>query len=908
MSQRMDNLQTLLNKHWHHLSTDEVIELFDTDVEKGLDLFEVQSRAEVFGPNELTSSQGDSALKRFLIQFNQPLIYILLVSALTMFLLQEWVDAGVIFGVVLVNALIGFFQESKAIEAIESLSKMMTHEAVVIRSGLKKRVAASELVPGDIVLLVSGDKVPADLRLIKTRDLQVDESTLTGESLSVEKNNASLAQNTILAERFNMAYSSSLVTYGAGTGVVIAVGNNTEVGKISELISLTDVLMTPLTRKISEFSLLLLYIILVMAGFTFAVGMMHGETWLDMFMAAVALAVGAIPEGLPAAVTITLAIGVSRMAKHHAIVRRLPAVETLGSTTIICSDKTGTLTQNQMTVKELLAGEQRFSLTGSGYQPDGEFMLDGEVVEAAHDDTLMELLRAGLVCNGSRLIKNEEGWQLEGDPTEGGIIVSALKSGLSAETVAKEMPTVDIIPFESHYQYMASLHDRADKPQRVYLKGSFESLAMRSSYSLNKAGEQIPFDEKKVEQQLEKMAEQGMRLLAFAYLDLPEHKTVIKHEDIQSGFTFLGLQGMIDPPRVEAITAVHACQKAGIQVKMITGDHAVTASAIACQMGLKGCEKKDVVVTGKRLSMLSDQELVELIERTVVFARVNPEQKLRLVEALQLKGHVVAMTGDGVNDAPALHRADIGIAMGRSGTEVSKEAADMVLTNDNFSAIERAVEEGRGVFDNIIKFITWTLPTNIGEGLVIMAAVLAGVTLPILPVQILWVNMTTAVLLGLMLSFEPKEKEIMLRSPRKPNAPLLTHVLLFRIILVGLLLLAGVFGLFEVALSRGASVMEARTIAVNVFVFGELFYLFNCRSLTLPVSKIGFFSNPWLLVGVSSMALLQLLFTYSPVMNHLFQTAPIGLMDWGQIFFVSFIIYFSVKLEKYYRLRRSKDG
>ncbi|PCI21842.1 MAG: carbonate dehydratase [Piscirickettsiaceae bacterium] len=902
----MDNLQALLDKHWHHLPIDEVVELFDTDVEKGLDLFEVQSRTKAFGANELTSSKGDSALKRLLIQFHQPLIYILLVSALVMFLLQEWVDAGVILGVVLVNALIGFFQEAKAIEAIESLSKMMTHEAVVIRSGVKERIAASELVPGDIVLLVSGDKVPADLRLLKTRDLQVDESTLTGESLPVEKDNSSLAQDTILAERLNMAYSSSLVTYGAATGVVIAIGNDTEVGKISELISMTDVLMTPLTRKISEFSLQLLYIILVMAGLTFAVGMMHGESWLDMFMAAVALAVGAIPEGLPAAVTITLAIGVSRMAKHHAIVRRLPAVETLGSTTIICSDKTGTLTQNQMTVRELLAGELMFSLSGGGYQPEGQFMLNGEDVEATDYSTLMELLRAGLACNGSRLIKNEEGWQLEGDPTEGGIIVSALKSGLSADMIAEEMPTVDVIPFESRYQYMASLHNRAGKPQRVYLKGSFESLAMRSRYSLNQYGEQVAFDEKKVEQQLEKMAEQGMRLLAFAYLDLAENKTTIKHEDIQSGFTFLGLQGMIDPPRTEAVDAVHACQNAGIQVKMITGDHAVTALAIACQIGLKGCEKEDAVMTGKHLSTLSDQSLVELVERTVVFARVNPEQKLRLVEALQLKGHVVAMTGDGVNDAPALHRADIGIAMGRTGTEVSKEAADMVLTNDNFSAIENAVEEGRGVFDNIIKFITWTLPTNIGEGLVIMAAVLAGVTLPILPVQILWINMTTAVLLGITLSFEPKEKDIMRRSPRKSGAPLLSNVLLFRIILVGLLLLVGAFGLFELALARGASVMEARTVAVNVFVFGELFYLFNCRSLTQPMVKIGFFSNPWLLVGVSCMTLLQLFFTYSPLMNQLFQTAPIGLGDWAQIFFVSFIIYFSVKLEKYYGLIRAK--
>ena len=901
----MDHLQNLLDKLWHHLPIEEVSELFDTDPNDGLDLLEVQSRAEEFGANELTAAQGVSALKRFLIQFHQPLVYILVVSASVMFFLQEWVDAGVIFGVVLVNAFIGFFQEARAIKAIDALSKMMTHEAVVMRSGIKTRIAAAELVPGDIVLLRSGDKVPADLRLFKTRDLHIDESTLTGESLPVEKNHEQLKQETILAERVNMAYSSSLVTYGTGVGIVTATGNSTEVGKISELITLTDVLMTPLTRKISEFSLILLYIILVMAALTFIVGMMHGESWLEMFMAAVALAVGAIPEGLPAAVTITLAIGVSRMARHHAIVRRLPAVETLGSTTIICSDKTGTLTQNQMTVKGLLVGDRVFSVSGSGYQPEGQFQLDEKTIEPAQHIALMDLLKAGLICNGSRLFSTGEGWRLEGDPTEGALIASALKSGLSFETLSEEMPTIDTIPFESRYQYMATLHNRPDKPQRIYLKGSFESISACSNYINTELGEKDVFDAQKVEQQLEKMAEQGMRVLAFAYLDLAEHKTDISHEDIKSGFTFLGLQGMIDPPRPDAIKAVQACQTAGIQVKMITGDHAITASAIAFQIGLEGCDKKHAVITGKALTALSDSELVELADEAVVFARVSPEQKLRLVEALQLKGHVVAMTGDGVNDAPALHRANIGIAMGRAGTEVSKEAADMVLTNDNFSAIELAVEEGRGVFDNIVKFITWTLPTNIGEGLVIMTAVFVGATLPILPVQILWINMTTAVLLGLMLAFEPKEKGIMLRNPRKPNSPILSKVLLFRIVLVGVLLLSGAFGLFELALARGTSEAQARTVAANLFVFGELFYLFNCRSLTLPLSTIGFFSNRWLLAGVTGMVVLQLLFTYSTVMNQLFHTEPIGFIEWTQILLVSFAIYFSVKLEKRYQLKKN---
>ncbi|MFQ5756922.1 MAG: cation-transporting P-type ATPase, partial [Acidiferrobacterales bacterium] len=881
----------------------EVLELLETQPDTGLDTFEIGHRQERFGPNVLTQKKEQGPLMQFLLQIHQPLVYILLAATLITALLQEWVDSAVIFGVVLVNAVIGFLQEAKALEAIEALARTMTSEATVLRAGEKKRVPASELVPGDIVLLQSGDKVPADLRLIRTRELQIDESALTGESIPVEKRTETLGRDTILADRRNMVYSSTLVTYGTGTGVVTAIGDGTEIGRISELVSSAEVLVTPLTRKIAHFSGILLYVILGMAALTFVVGMLRGESWFDMFMAAVALAVGAIPEGLPAAVTITLAIGVAKMARRHAIIRKLPAVETLGSTTIICSDKTGTLTQNQMTVQQVMAGNEIFGVSGAGYVPQGTFERAGEPVDPSKSRALLECLRAGLLCNDSRLSQTENCWRVVGDPTEGALIASAAKVGLTSEQVSMELPRVDTVPFESQHQYMATLHSGGPGQARlVYVKGSVERILPRCTAALNAAAEPVELYVKEIKELAEEMAATGLRVLSFARRQLPPDSGTITHADVAVGLTFLGLQGMIDPPRPEAAKAVRMCQGAGIRVKMITGDHAGTAVAIARKLGLDN-DSEPAGITGQAIDRLSDAELTDKAEHTAVFARVVPEQKLRLVEALQAQGHVVAMTGDGVNDAPALRRADIGIAMGIAGTEVAKEAADMVLADDNFSSIEAAVEEGRGVFDNLIKFITWTLPTNIGEGLVIMAAVFAGVTLPILPVQILWINMTTAVLMGLMLAFEPKEVGIMERPPRNPRTPILSGVLVFRIWLVGVLLLAGAFGLFEWELSKGTSDEVARTVAVNVFVMGELFYLFNCRSLTRSMFVLGVFSNHWLLAGVGLMAVLQVLFTYAPAMNRMFQSAPIDLVSWAWIVAVGVVIYGVVGVEKWLQRR-----
>ena len=904
-------METLIERLWHHTSADEVVELLTTDSDKGLDRFEVEARQLHFGPNAIPVRGGPGPLIRFLLQFHQPLLYILLAAAAITAFLDEWIDAAVIFSVVLVNAIIGYLQESKAAKALEALAQTTLTEARVIRSGETRNVPSTELVPGDIVLLQSGDKVPADVRLLRSRDLQVDESALTGESVPVQKKALELELETPLAERRNMSYASTLVTYGQGRGVVVAIGAKTEVGRISELISTADVLETPLTRKITKFSRLLLVVILLLAAVTFAIGVWRGQSRIEMFMAAVALAVGAIPEGLPAAVTITLAIGVGRMARRRAIIRKLPAVETLGSTTVICSDKTGTLTVNQMTVREIWAAGQHLTTSGRGYEPSGAIQTDGgEAFSLEANAAASQCLLCGLLCNDSQLVRSESRWDVHGDPTEGALLAVAGKAGLDGKIAGENSPRLDTIPFESQHQYMATLHKTSsDEDRRAYVKGSVEVVLSKCSGALNPSGETIPLDADEVHRQVEAMAAKGLRVLAFAGKHAAPETDDITHADVGE-LVFYGLQGMIDPPRAEAVAAIKACQTAGVRVKMITGDHAVTARAIAQQLGLDGMEPSKhhvpVVKTADDLAEKTDEQLIEIADQVTVFARATPELKLRLVRALQAKGHVAAMTGDGVNDAPALKQADIGVAMGIGGTEVAKEAADMVLTDDNFASIEAAIEEGRGVFDNLTKFIVWTLPTNMGEGLVILAAIFVGAHLPILPVQILWINMTTAVLLGLMLAFEPKEDDIMRRPPRNPKRPILTGELIGRIVGVSIIMLVGAFGSFEWAVGQGYSDAFARTVSVNVFVMVELFYLFNCRSLTKSMFALGVFSNRWIGVGVTSMVILQLVFTYVPLMNHVFHSEPIGWDAWWRILLTGLATYLIVGFEKWVRRKRKE--
>jgi Ca2+-transporting ATPase len=876
---------------WHNLPPQEVTRHLDSNLETGLTSAEVAKRQERFGPNEIKSKPGKSPIVRFLLQFNQPLLYILLIAGAIKAFLAEWVNAWVIWGVTLINAIIGFVQESKAESAIAALASAVTTEAIVLRNGQKERVPSRDLVPGDLVLLASGDKVPADLRLVQVRNLQVNESALTGESQAVEKGTQTLDSDAPLAERTNMAYAGSFVTSGTGTGIVVAIGDATETGRISQLIEQRTSLTTPLTRKFDKFSRTLLYIILGVAALTFAVGLGYGNSWVEMFEAAVALAVSAIPEGLPAVVTITLAIGVSRMARRHAIIRKLPAVETLGGATVICSDKTGTLTENQMTVQAIYAGGQHYTVSGTGYAPEGEILEVGEQTQSKIQNpkskiALMECLKAGLLCNDSHLEAANGQWRVVGDPTEGALIVAARKAGFTSSDLEREMPRLDAIPFESEHQYMATLHEQGrGKDRTIYVKGSVEAILNRCEQQLDPQGQLKPVDRESVQREVDAMAKQGLRVLAFAKKVVPETQDSLDHGDIKTGLLFLGLQGMIDPPRKEAIAAVQACQEAGIQVKMITGDHALTAAAIAAQMGLKK-QGEVLAFTGQDISQMNQQELANAVEDGVVFARVAPEQKLRLVEALQSKGEIVAMTGDGVNDAPALKQADIGIAMGGAGTEVAKEASDMILTDDNFASIEAAVEEGRTVYRNLLKAIAFILPVNGGESMTILISVLLARALPILSLQVLWLNMVNSIAMTVPLAFEPKSARVMQRPPRNPNEPLLSPNLLKRILVISAFNWILIFGMFEWAKATTGNIDVARTMAIQALVVGRIFYLLSISHLgSAIVAKISGRSRqisdaPAILIGIVSTVILQVVFSQWSVMNQLFYTAPLNLNQW----------------------------
>jgi cation-transporting P-type ATPase F len=892
-------------KKWHAVEVNAILDEFKVDLHEGLSAHKVEEHRELYGQNTLTTKQQKSKILLFLGQFNQPLVYILIAATLVTAFLGEYVDSAVIFGVILINSLIGYVQELKALKAIEALANMGQVQATVMRGGEKTSIDAKELVVGDVIFVYSGDKIPADMRIIKSKELRVDESSLTGESLSVQKDATLLKEQSILAERHNMAYSSSLVTSGSATGFVVAVGDDTQIGKINTMISDADILETPLTLKIASFSKVLLYVILATAFTTFVIGVLKGGATPDMFLAAVALSVAAIPEGLPAAMTIILAIGVAKMAKQNAIIRKLPAVETLGSTTVICSDKTGTLTQNEMTVKELYSGARVYRVDGVGYSHQGD------ISSASGDDykqnrALGEVLKAGVLCNTSNILKEGDKYKVVGDPTEAALLVSALKAGYDRDDLEDEMTHIDTLDFDSQKQYMASYYKSKENDcGHIYIKGSLEKILERSELMLDENGKEIEIDKEKITQELERMASEGMRVLAFAYMSAQSFLESLEHHHVEKGLVFLGLQAMIDPPRAEIKSSVESCHKAGIGVKMITGDYKITALAIAKMIGLKVDEKKSSL-SGAELEAMSDAELLAVIEDVNVFARVTPEQKLRLVKLLQERGNIVAMTGDGVNDAPALKQANIGVAMGITGTEVSKEAADMILTDDNFTSIKNAVEEGRGVYANIIKFITWILPTNVGQGLVVVFAVLLGLELPLSPVQILWVNMTTAVFLGLMLAFEPKEAGLMEHQPRDAEESILTTTLLMRVLYVGGLLLVMSFFTFWYVqnMVANATLAEARTAAVTIFIIGQTFYLFSCRSMHLSMFKLGIFANGWLIAGVAMMLFFQLLFIYAPFMNTLFSTAPLGLEEWVIVLVSGLIIYTVVEIEKKFRYKK----
>lgn len=920
----------------HALTPDQVARELGSDLTGGLGESDAASRLRRDGPNALPQAAGDPLIRRVLRQFHSPLVYVLLAAAATTLVLGEYVDSAVILGVVALNAVVGFVQESNALAALDSLRSMTHVEARVVRDGAVRAVASERLVTGDLVCLEAGEQVPADLRLVHATEVRVDESTLTGESVPVRKHDGPLATDARVADRSTMFYAGTLVSSGTARGLVVATGGGTELGSIHRMVGSASVLATPLTRKLAHFSAVLTGVIIALAVVAFAVGLLRGEAAPQMFTAAVALAVGAIPEGLPAAVTITLAIGVRRMVRRRAVVRRLPAVETLGGTTVICTDKTGTLTTNEMTVRAIWTPDGQVEVEGSGYDPAGRLAVDGVEVPTTDRAGLRWSLAAGSACNDSGVSHDGEQWVISGDPTEAAMKVVALKTDV-AGVVDDHWRRVATAPFDSRRQWMATLHEHVgandgtldgahdgpgdgpvdgDGRHLVLLKGATERVLALCDGWLRADGTHEPLDADRIAavgEAVRALAGTGLRVLATA-VALDPDPDAFSAEDLQAGRTgtllLTGLQAMLDPPRPAAARAIAACHAAGIEVKMITGDHGTTAAAIAGHLGLED-RPGPRVVTGAELGELAARDAAgdttayaEAVAETRVFARVSPEEKLRLVQALQAQGHVVAMTGDGVNDAPALRQADIGIAMGRGGTEVAKEAADMVLVDDDFATIEAAVEEGRGVFDNLTKFIVWTLPTNMGEGLVILVAILFGTALPILPTQILWINMTTAVVLGLMLAFEPREPGIMSRPPRDPDRALLTPGLVWRTVLVAGLLVASSWWVFLAEQDRGASLEVARTAAVSVFVMVEIAYLFSCRSLTRPSWRLGLLSNPWLIAGVLVQILAQAAFTYLPVMNRVFGTAPLEASTWLRILGVTLVVSVAVGVDKAVAARR----
>lgn len=878
---------------WHTRKETDILSALKTDADTGLTEKEVAARSEKYGPNAITQKKQESALKRLWAQINQPLIWVLILSASIALYLGEYIDAGVIYGVVVVNALVGFYQEAKALKELNALKNALEVYTHVLRDGQIVEVNAATLVPGDIVLLRSGEKVCADMRLLQSTDLKVDESCLTGESVPVQKKVAPLKEETLLADRTNMVYASTFVVFGFAKAVVVETGNHTEIGKIAQMINNATNLQTPLTQKIEHFSSKLLWLIVVMSVAAFVVGFFKGLPVVDTFMSAVAMAVAAIPEGLPATLTIILSIGVNRMAKRKAIVRKLPAVETLGSTSVICTDKTGTLTENKMTVRSIYAGGTLFSVSGTGYNIQGEFS------PAATNKALEVCLETGALCNTAQFDKH-----ITGDPTEIALLVSAAKKGISLEKLFSKKRRIAEIPFEADYQYMATLH--TDKT--MYVKGAPEIVLPFCTRQMNAKGNLEKINTKDILHQMEILADQGLRVLCCAIKD-SINSSAITHKDVRHDLIFVGLQAMIDLPRPEAIKAIAACHRAGIAVKMITGDHVITARAIAREMDLhgKGQNVQPLVMNGYEIAKASDAELIQKAPTIDVFARVTPEDKLRLVKALQHKHRIIAMTGDGVNDAPALKQANIGVAMGQTGTEVAKEAADIVLLDDNFATIEKAVEEGRCVFNNLIKFILWTLPTSFAEALIVMLAIFFGWTVPISPVQILWINMVTTILLGMMFSFEPVDKDIMRLPPRKPTAPIMTSPLLLRILTVMIMMTLTCFWAFHHITDNGGSIALGRTVVVNVIVMGDILFMLACRSWTRSLFSTRFIGNTLMAWGALGMIGLQVLFTYTWPMQKAFKTAALSVQNWGLVFICAVLIVATVEIEKYIRHKMRKE-
>ncbi|MFK0375906.1 cation-transporting P-type ATPase [Pandoraea sp. NPDC090278] len=879
----------------------------------GLSDTEAQSRLTRYGPNRLAEPARRGPLMRLLSQFHNVLLYAMMGAAVITALLGHWLDTAVLMAAVVVNALIGFLQEGKAESALAAIRGMLAPHATVMRGGTRREIDATTLVPGDVVVLASGDRVPADLRLIASRELRVDEAALTGESEPVQKELTTAKEDAALGDRWCMAYAGTVVVYGQATGIVVATGAHTELGRINHLLTDVDSGTTPLLRQIDRFGHGLAGAIAVVAVLTFLLGWLwRGEPAGEMFLVVVALVASAIPEGLPAIMTVILARGVQRMAREKAIVRRLPAVETLGSVTVICSDKTGTLTRNEMTVQRVVAAGHVYDVSGAGYVPEGRFSLDGADVDLHGHPELALTARAGELCNDARLLQDAEGhWRIEGDPTEGALLVLGAKAGLARDTLQAQWPRLDAIPFESQHRFMATYHldktesaDASDAPSTpwIFVKGAPERIFEMCRTQIVEPGGQpgAPVDIDYWRRMVTDTAAQGLRVLGLAYKQAKPAGERLEFSDVEGGFTLLALVGIIDPPRPEAIAAVAECHRAGIRVKMITGDHAETAKAIGAQLDI-GIGIGKPAVTGAEVALMDDAELRRVALDIDVFARASPEHKLRLVQALQDDGQVVAMTGDGVNDAPALKRADVGVAMGFKGTEAAKEAADIVLTDDNFASIAKAVRQGRGVYDNLKKFILFMLPTNGGEALVVIAGVMLSLgVVALTPAQVLWINMVTSSTLGIALAFERAEPGIMERTPRPPGASLLSWFFIWRVTLVSILMMIGTFGLFYLEWRNGASVEAARTMAVNALVMAEMFYLISSRSIfATSLSWQGLFGNRVALITIAACLVLQLFYTYVPFMQTTFGSSALNGREWLEVLGAGLLVFFGAELEKW---------
>ena len=869
---------------------------------QGLSSEEASERLVQYGKNELPQKPPESVLQIFFRQINNPLIYVLLGSSLLAISMGKITDGLVVAGVVIINALIGFFQEFRSSQEIAALKGMVPDKTIVLRDKKPSTQMALSLVPGDIVLLQAGDKIPADIRLFEAKGCKVMEAALTGESLPSEKTPQALKGDTALADRTNMVFNGTSVASGTAKGIVVETGLRTELGKINRMLSETAQTETPLTRSIAKVAKTLTIVIVIVSVILFAVALLRGYPVADAVLAAITLAVAAIPEGIPAIITIALAIGVRRMAAQRAVIRHLPAVETLGSTTVICSDKTGTITRNEMTVRQLWTPDYNIHINGVGYGPDGSLKKENQLVKELPPE-ISDLLTAGVLCNDAYLKSQNGKWGIEGDPTEGALLTSALKAGLDIDSIRDSIRRLDSIPFESEYKFMATLND-LEGTKTLYVKGAPEVIISKCALE--------PDQKETVRQATNSLAQEGMRVLAFAKKKLQPHIQSISFDSVKQDLTFIGLQALIDPPREEVKVAIQKCHSAGIKVKMITGDHQTTAAAIGKYLGIMSDQGP---VPGNQLESLSEESLAETSAKVNIFSRVAPEHKLKLVSGLQKKGEIVAMTGDGVNDAPALKKADIGVAMGITGTDVSKDAADIILTDDNFATIVSAVEEGRRVYDNLIKSLAFVLPTNVGEALILLVAVASfpivdGIPLlPMSPVQILWINLVATVSLALPLAFETKERNIMNRPPRKPNEPLLNPFVIFRTILVAVIITLTGIGLFlkEFSNAMDAGVMssdalsEAQTMAVTSIVFLQIFYMLNCRSLRESIFNIGVFANPTVFLGIGILLALQLSYVHLPFMNRLFGSSALSLQSWAVSALCGAIVLPVITVEKIIR-------